>query len=48
MQDSQVKNVTIAGDVLTVEIVPDGSKNAIHYSLNFADGTSFDPIIIHT
>jgi hypothetical protein len=48
MQDSQVKNVTISGDVLTVEIVPDGSPNAIHYSLNFADGTSFDPIIIHT
>ena len=48
IQDNQVKNVTIAGDVLTVEIVPDGSKNAIHYSLNFADGTSFDPIIIHT
>jgi hypothetical protein len=48
MQDSQVKNVTVSGDTLTVEIVPDGTKNAIHYSLNFADGTSFDPIIIHT
>ncbi|HET9813051.1 MAG TPA: hypothetical protein VFP57_05270 [Sphingomicrobium sp.] len=47
MQDSQVTNVKVAGNVLTVTIVPDGSKNAIHYSLNFADGTSFDPIIIH-
>lgn len=47
-QDSQVKNVTVNGGTLTVEIVPDGSRNVVHYSLNFADGSSCDPIIINT
>jgi hypothetical protein len=48
MQDSQVKSVDVAGTVLTVTIVPDGNKNVVHYSLNFADGSSCDPIIINT
>ena len=33
--------------VLTVDADPDGTKNAVHYSLNFNNNGRFDPVIIH-
>lgn len=50
-QDPQVSSApTIAGTVLTVVITPTGSRNVVHYQLNFdQQGTAlqFDPIIIN-
>ena len=50
-QDPQVTGApTIAGNVLTVVITPTGSRNVVHYQLNFdQQGTplQFDPIIIN-
>lgn len=33
--------------ILTLDADPDGTKNAVHYSLNFNNGGRFDPVIIH-
>lgn len=32
---------------LTVDADPDGTRNGVHYRLNFNNGGSFDPVIIH-
>lgn len=46
-QNSQYSNATANGTTLTVHAKPAQPKNACHYRLNFADGSSCDPIIIN-
>jgi len=38
--------VDSSGKVLTVDSPPGPGKRALHYSLNFAGGARFDPIIV--
>lgn len=46
--DPQFSNPRVdpSGKVLTVDSPPAGGKRAFHYSLNFAGGARFDPIIV--
>jgi hypothetical protein len=46
----QYKNARLDGSnrlEVDVDVEEGGDPNAIHYRLNFDDGRSFDPIIIH-
>jgi hypothetical protein len=47
--NNQLSNPTVSPDglTLTVDADPKPPKNAVYYSLNFNNGGSYDPIIIH-
>jgi len=49
MTDPQYSNAQVSnnGTTVTVDVVPNGQTNAVFYRLNFDNGCSFDPIIIH-
>lgn len=48
-RNHQFKDPTVdpGGKVLTVQAPPAAGKNALYYSLNFADGSRFDPIVVN-
>ncbi|QNM82182.1 hypothetical protein H8M03_09125 [Sphingomonas sabuli] len=45
---SHVRQTQVDKRRLEVEARAPNAKSVIHYRLNFDDGTTFDPIIIHT
>jgi hypothetical protein len=48
-QDEQIQNPVVDenGLRLTVDVIPDGSQNAVHISLGWDNGNRFDPIVIN-